>query len=252
MGLSDFFSNFKEKQKNRKIDRLTSKLCEKYNQDYERYAAADELFEIGTPEAIYGLLKRFSSHVPNVEQDDKEKRYVLGLLLKKGENVLSPLIEFIKNEEEIVYPLELLKRIVGKDRALEILKELVKSFSPEYDRDPSKKIEVIKELSNYELPEISDYILPFLNDPNDDVILASIDAFKKIYKNLDEERQEEVRVKLLEIFLSDEEMPRVERSIIEMFMELKIKVTGYKKSVAEKLKKPYYLSKKGEIKKLGM
>ncbi len=252
MGISDFFSNFKEKQKSRRISRLTSKLCEKYNQDYERYGAADELFEIGTPEAIYGLLKRFSSHVPNVEQDDKEKRYVLGLLLKKGEAVVPPLIEFIKNEEEIVYPLEALNKILGKEKTLEILKDLVTSFSPEYDRDPSKKIEVIKGLSNYELPEIADYILPFLNDPNDDVVLASIVAFRKIYDNLDEERKESIRVKLIEIFLSDEEKPRVERSIIDMFMELKIKVTGYKKSVAEKLNKPYYLDKKGHIKKLGM
>ena len=172
--------------------------------------------------------------------------------MKKGEDVVPPLLEFIRNEEEIVYPLELLKKIVGRDRTLEILKDLVNGFSPEYDRDPSKKIEVIKELSNYELSEIADYLLPFLNDPNDDVVLASIDAFKKIYNNLDDERKENIRVKLIEIFLSDEEKPRVEKSIIEMFMDLKIKVTGYKKSVAEKLKKPFYLDKKGHIKKLGM
>ncbi len=252
MGLSEFFSNFKERQKLRKVEKLTSKLCEKYNQDYERYAAADELFEIGTYDALYGLLKRFASHVPNVEQDDKEKRYVLNLLYKKGEDVLPPLIDFIKSEDEIVYPLQLLKKILGKEETLNVLKELVESFSAEYDRDPSKKIEVIKELSTYKSPEVGKLIFPFLDDPNDDVVLATIDAFKEIFSDLDEEDREKIREKLLNIFLSDEEKPRVERKILDFFMDLKLKVTGFKKSVAEKLEKPYYLDKKGHIKKLGM
>lgn len=247
MGLKDFFSNYRENQDRRRLEKLTKRLCEKFAQDYERYAAADELDKMDGDDAVFALLQRFGILTPKIIDDEQEKKYVYKLVQAKGEGAVPAILKYVREKEGLVYPLRLLKEIVGPDRARELLLEVMREFSPEYDRTPERKIDVIQALGEFEGAEMIPVLLPFLKDPDDDVVTSAMDVLSK---HQDDEG-ESIRNAFLETFLDPEEKPRVKRRVLELLKELRWKVTGHRKQVEERLPEEYYLDKKGFLKRKG-
>ncbi|MBN2431306.1 MAG: HEAT repeat domain-containing protein [Acidobacteria bacterium] len=246
MGIKDFLDNQREKKEERRIERLTRRLCERYSQSGERLAAAEELAAHDTPAAIYGLLQRFNVQTPQIIEDEEEKKFVYDRIRATGEAAIGPLLRHINERENLAFPLRLLKEIAGAERTRDILLEILSDFTPEYDRVPEKKIDIIQALGEYKDPQIIQVLLPFLNDPQDDVVLAAIDTLAG-----HPESEDEIRVAFIELLLDEEEKPRVKRHVLEILKDLRWRVAGYRKRVEEVITDPYYLDKKGYIKQQG-
>ncbi|MBP7867067.1 MAG: hypothetical protein KA419_14080 [Acidobacteria bacterium] len=246
MGLKDFFSQYREKQDKRKYDKLVRRLCQKFAQSYERYAAADELGNMEGEDAIFGLLQRFGFQSPQIIEDEEEKRHVYHLVLERGEEAVPAILRYIREKESLVYPLRLLREIAGDEACRAHIMNSLKDFAPEYNRAPEKKTDLIAALGEYSGPGIVDALLPFLADPNDDVVVGSLDILSRHV-----EEEERVRDAFLALLTADEEKPRVQRRVLELLKDLKWKVTGFRKKVEEKLPPDFYIDKKGFIKRLG-
>jgi HEAT repeat protein len=246
VSIKDFLENFRENQARRRLERLTRRLCERYSQSGERMAAAQELVDQDTPEAIFGLLQRFNVQTPQIIEDEEEKKYVYDAVLAKGEAAIGPILRHINERENLAFPLRLLKEIAGADKTRDILLDILSEYKPEYDRTPEKKIDIIQALGEYDDPQLVATLLPFLRDPQDDVVLAAIDTLAG-----HPEREEEIRTAFLELLLDDEEKPRVKRHLLEVLKDLHWRVAGYRKRVEAVIADPYYLDKKGYIKLQG-
>src|SRR5690242_19015465 len=97
----------KEKALQKTIERATNKLA----QQADRWAALEKLREEGTPDALFGLCKRFGVTSGNQVEDQQEKTWCVDVLVAKGEVALEPLRRFMKNAGQLSYALQVLERI---------------------------------------------------------------------------------------------------------------------------------------------
>lgn len=247
MGLREIWQHFQDRQGQRKLDKLTRRLCEKYSQDYERYGAADELSALPGEEPIYRLMHRFDVLTAKIGEDENEKKYVFDLLLAKGEPVIPAILRYIRNKDNLVYPLRLLLAIAGPDKACALLTGILSSeFSPDYNRVPEKKKEIIQALRNFADPALVGVLMPYLRDPNDDVVLGAMEILAA-----HGDTDETIREAFAEMLTSEEEKPRLKRRTAELFKERRWKVTGFRKKAEEVLPEGFYLDKKGFVKQVG-
>jgi len=245
--MKELWQRYQQGQVQRRLNRLSRRLREKYSQGYERVAAAEELDTIPGDEAIFLLLGRFDVLVPKISEDEEERRYVCDLIRAKGATAVPAILRFIREKENLVYPLRLLAEIVGRDEARRmILDILTNEYSPEYDRAPHKKMAIIQALAEDRGEAVVTALMPFLRDPNDDVVISAAEVLAA-----QPEAEEAVRSVFLDLLTEEEEKPRIKRKIAELFKDHRWKVTGYRKKVEDILPEGFYLDKKGFVKQLG-
>src|SRR5438034_7867799 len=80
----------------KQIDKLVKRLTEPGGENGPRIEAAEKLSEWGTPDALYGLLKRFTMSSNVITQDVEEKRMVVRMLVEKGRDAVEPILRFLK------------------------------------------------------------------------------------------------------------------------------------------------------------
>lgn len=246
MGLSNFLKNFREKQAKRKLAKLTRRLCERYAQDYDRMGAADELDRMEGEDAIFALLQRFQVQTPKIIEDEEEKKTIYDMVMAKGVLAISPLCRCIREKESLAYPLQLLRAIAGPEATRRYLLEALGACRPEYNRAPQKKIDLIRALTEFKGPDVISAITPFLQDPQDDVVLVTLENLAG--QGTDEDR---IRLLFIDILTMDEEKPRIKRRVAELLKELHWKVAGHRNKVEDHLPSGYYLDKKGFLKLQG-
>lgn len=193
MGLFNAFT--KDGRKARALERKIRTVANKRAADEDRYMAYDALAQDGSPEAIYGLLIRFT-YVKDIGQrsrstDEEDKQYVYDLLLKHGERILPEVKRFLLAREgpvgspkhSISWALRLLERIVpGPATHWEILKEVLEDNEPGYERDSSRKLELLTYLASthhLDRGEINQAVLGYLEDSDEGVRFASADTLLK-------------------------------------------------------------------------
>jgi hypothetical protein len=247
VGLKEHWQRYQQGQVQRRLNKLSRRLREKYSQGYERVAAAEELDAIPGDEAIFLLLGRFDVLVPKISEDEEERRYVYDLVRAKGATAVPAILRFIREKENLVYPLRLLAEIVGRDEARRmILDILANEFSPEYDRAPHKKMAILQALADDRSEALITALMPFLRDPNDDVVIRAAEVLAA-----QPDAEEAVRTAFLDLLTEEEEKPRIKRKVAELFKDHRWKVTGYRKKVEDILPEGFYLDKKGHVKQFG-
>src|SRR5205823_1995033 len=104
-GLMGFISDLFDPEARRKgrIARLAKKLQEKFGQSEDRMAAAASLRDMDDPEATRALLKRFSMTADNKLHDQDEKSEVSDMLVGMGKDVVSPILDYVKKDNEVVW-----------------------------------------------------------------------------------------------------------------------------------------------------
>src|SRR5580693_10749376 len=85
----------------KQIARLVKRLTESQGEDAPRVEAAERLAEWGTPEALYGLLKRFTISSKVMEQDIQEKRMVVRMLVDKRQEAVDPILKFLSSSHNV-------------------------------------------------------------------------------------------------------------------------------------------------------
>jgi len=205
----------KEKSLQRTIERATNKLA----QQPDRWGAMEKLRDDGSEEALVGLCKRFSITSSKGVEDEQEKNWVVDTLVAKGQTAEKPLRRYLKSAQHLAFPLKVLERIADRDKAFEIIDELLASEEPGYTRDPERRLDLIRWLAEWPsatAAEVVKRLSPYLGDFDENVRYAAADGIAHHDASLAGPALVAALVR------PEEESGRVKRRIAEILAEHKV------------------------------
>jgi HEAT repeat protein len=226
----------------RQIRRAIKQVTQTHGEAATRVAAMERLAEWKTAEAASALLRRFTVQVPQSSMDLEEKQYTVRLLVHMSRSAVDPILQYLEIEPEVTWPIRALREILPFEEYHAALKNLLDRLASGYTRWPEAKTVLIQHLADEAFSLVEETVLKYLEDEDDDVCIAAADYLAK-------NGGEEVREKLIEIFLSAEARPRVRGRILDQFCEKEWPVKGYRKKVEEAISDPFYLTSKGTVKR---
>src|SRR5690349_8213751 len=165
----------KEKSLQRTIEKATNKLA----QQADRWGSLERLRDDGSEEALLGLCKRFSITSTKGVEDEQEKSWVVDTLVAKGAAAGPPLRRYLRSAQHLGFPLKVLERIMPKDEVLAVADELFADEIPGYTRDPERRLELIRWLTEWpqaSSTEVVPRVVPYLADFDENVRFAAIDG----------------------------------------------------------------------------
>jgi len=229
MGVFDMFS--KDSRDLRAREKNTARAINKWSQSPDRMKALQGLAEDGSPEALYGLLRRFGMMYDKTIDDEQEKEWVFEVLVEKGAAVLPALKKYFSTADSITWPLRLLDKVVAtKEEVIAVLEEVLARHEPGYERDPTKKIQLMKHLEEIKHPRVSPLVLPYLADMDEGVRCAAVDAL------IGQADEPAARLPLLEHFESDkEDSLRIRLRIADGFADLGWTLGDHRAGVEKRL-----------------
>lgn len=240
-------------RKRNRIASLTKKAIMLFGQTDDRMGACSGLANINEPDAVRGLLRRFTVTVDNKLHDQDEKREVSDMLVdlakdhaKDGSapDVVALIHEFLAREDEITWASRTLKRVVSEKEWVEALLETLGNHTSE-DTNPEKLGQILLSLHDQKDLRVIPAVARCLKDFDDTVRFAAIECLATI-------PDESARAPLLEALTRPEEdSRRITHRIIEVFKEAGWEVKGFRKAVEERLPEGFYLDRSGRIKQLG-
>jgi len=241
MGLLDVFRKKKLPPGDPRTQKAGVKLINKNAEAASRYDAADELAAIGTPEAIYCLLQRFTMVIGGPTPDEDEKAYVRKLIVQAGSRAAEPIIRFLKDQETAGQALETLKEVSESGHYLDYLLELTGTLDPYFSKYPDKKIQIFRQIGEFADPRIAETVRPFLDDDDDDVRISVVEALAR------QADDDSVREMVIESVIENHERPRVRQTACEILSEKGWTVKGYRKQVETVLPDMFYMNRKGQL-----
>lgn len=223
-----------------RIERNTKKLSERYAQHEARMEALDKLREIGTPDAIYGLARRFTATSENLGLDQEEKKRVRDVLIAFGDGAVEPIQRYIRNFDKITWAIGALERIVSKEVLIPFLFDVLKEGDPVYIRG-DKATQILTALQGLNTPEVVEGVIPCLASADDTVRIAAVEC-------LEAYGDERAREPLLQTLVNpNEDSVRVRMRIGEAFERLGWDVKGFRKKVESALPEPFRVNSKGRV-----
>ena len=233
----DFFSRNQPTPK--QIARTVKKLTEPAGEEGPRIEAAERLVDWGTPEALFGLVRRFTMSSRVITQDIEEKRLVVGMLVGQGDAAVAPILQFMKIHHQVDWPVRALAQIVPKEELVRHLVDIIETVALSEFAAPDHRVSLLRAVHDYVTPDMSEMLSGFLDDSDDDVRIAAIEALAQV--------GESAREKLLEAFLDVDDRPRIRIRIAELFADKGWAVKGYRPRIEETLPDGFGLSSKGVI-----
>jgi hypothetical protein len=158
MGLLDLFA--KDKRDERARAKNISRALNKYAQSADRSRALEALADDGSDEALYGLLRRFALMYDKTIEDEQEKEWVFQALVAKGGAALSAVKKYLVAADSISWPLRVLDEIASQEEELVALEGVLARHEPGYERDPSKKIQLLSHIARMKEPRAPSLIVP--------------------------------------------------------------------------------------------
>jgi hypothetical protein len=214
MGVFDLFSKDGRGQRSR--DKNAAAVVNKYKQSPDRMKSMQSLLDDGSPEAFYALLRRFGMMYDKTIEDEQEKEWVFEMLVSKGGVVIDPLKKYMLAADSISWPLRLLDKVVDaqdKGKRIDIIAEVLERHEPGYERDPTKKIQLLNHLGSIKHERVSPIVAPYLTDMDEGVRYAAIES---LLRQADEAAS---RQALLDYFVKEDSL-RLRILIADGFAEL--------------------------------
>ncbi len=205
MGIKDFFSS--EGRQRRRVESLTGKLCDRYGPSEERWSAADQLAEIATDDAVYGMIRRFLAVSDKIAEDREEKRHVQDLLVQLGAKAMPSIRSFIRREADAVLAVECLRRMQSGDALVHELIAILHDVGPHAAR-PDQITPVLAAMAEIKDTSGLEAALPYLEAYDDAIRLAAIDYLAK----LGDQRAKEP---FLSIANNEDTSPRIKERILQ-------------------------------------
>ena len=113
-------------------------------------------------------------------EDEQEKNWVVDVLVANGAGTLPPLQRYMKNAEQLAFPLRVLERIADRDKVLVVADELFASEPPGYVRMPERRIDLLHWFSEWKparpMTELISRLTPYVTDFDENVRFAAIDG----------------------------------------------------------------------------
>jgi HEAT repeat protein len=242
VGILDMFGRGSPGEKARK---LKAKVVQKYGDPTVRQKAISQLGELRTPEAVRSLMARFTVTVDPLTTDADEKEHAFELVKAFGRDAVGPVREFLeKNDAASSWALRVLEAVLPETELVGACIDTLGAVGNEYTRDPEKKVVLLHSLTGKSDERIAPALLPFLEDPSDDVKTAAIHALGPL-------RYEPAREPLLRLATGDETARRVQTAAIAALHESEFGVQGFREKLEARLPEPYFVDKNGLIKKRG-
>lgn len=208
MGLADFFT--KEGRQARNLQKMIQRASDKHAQSPDRFRALELLRDDGSPEAVIGLLRRFSFVYDKTIEDEQEKEWIYHELVGMGTKVLPALRKYMRESETLGWALKVLEQIAKGDDFRETLRALCEQNDNNYVRDPGKKTQLVHFMGEHRDPAIAELLLPYLEDIDEGVRFKAVEAL------LHQGQQEVVAEPLTRLLLNKaEESRRIKIRIIE-------------------------------------
>jgi hypothetical protein len=220
----------KEKALQRTIEKATNKLA----QQPDRWAALEKLKEEGSDEALVGLCKRFAITSTKGVEDEQEKLWVVETLVAKGGGALAALVRYMKNADQLAFPLKVLERIASHEQVLEVVDQLFASEPPGYVRMPDRRIDLLRWFGEWK-PTDDEFITrvsPYVTDFDENVRFAAIDGMAardpaKIAPTL-----------IAALVRPEEESGRIKRAIADVLARTKAPLDSHTDAIAAALTGP--------------
>jgi HEAT repeats len=236
MGLLDLFSKEKTRERN------AGRVINKYAQSPDRLKAMQTLLAEGSPEALYAVMRRFGMMYDKTIEDEQEKDYLFESLVEKGGTALQPLKKYLLAADSISWPLRVLDKIVAtKDEVISVLAEVMQRHEPGYERDPTKKMQLLTHLAGIKNPRVPALVVPYLADMDAGVRYTAAEALLK------QDDEAAACEPLLAIFVSDqEESLRLRIRIADGFAELGWPLGDKRAEVEKRLPDAFTIEARGK------
>ena len=186
MGISKFFSSSGRSQA--RLDRLIRKVENRYAQSGDRYDAMQRLLKIGTPPAIVGLLRRFTIASSKSIEDEEEKGWIYRRLTGLEPALVLSAVKQHCLESELIesdgperyagwgWALRIVEDLADEQQEWDILDALLEKHPPGYERNPSKKIQLLTHISEIDNPRVPGILASYLKDSDHNVRFYCVEA----------------------------------------------------------------------------
>ena len=228
----------------RQIAKARKRVKEPHGDASVRVGAAQKLAEMGTPEALRALLDRFQITVSPSVQDEEEKEQVLSWIVHHGEKTIPPLMQFLKTERQVYWPLRALREILSREELISRLEELLRYHWENPPASPEPQAQMIRSLRDLHSPGLEEVVRLHLQERDDDIRLASIDYLFEL-------PEQDVREAILECYLDSDDRPRIRAHLLERLEQQRWSVRGYRPKIEETLPQEYALTRDGQIRRIG-
>ena len=165
----------KEKALQRTIEKATNKLA----QQADRWAALEKLKDDGSEIALVGMCKRFAITSLKGVEDEAEKLWVVDTLVAKGPAALPAVVRYMKNADQLSFPLKVLERVAPRDKILDVVDQLLATEPPGYVRMPDRRIDLLRWFAEWK-PASDDELVsrftPYVTDFDENVRFSAIDG----------------------------------------------------------------------------
>jgi hypothetical protein len=209
MGLFDLFRGG-DKNKDRPKGSPAAKWAdriEKRAQNYDRQEAIQALAELGTPEAVEALLRRFTFHIDPSITDQEEKDSAFRGILKAEKGAIEPVRAFAAKAESLAWPMKILKELTDENEYVEELLRWLSKWDTEYAKFVDPKVQLLTELEEHRRPSIRAEVERFLEDVNEPARFHAVAALLA--------QDDEAAVPALARLLAEEESVRVRTKIAD-------------------------------------
>jgi HEAT repeat protein len=240
MGLFDIFGR---KDDAAAIRKLVTKVTQKFGPPEDRQAAAQRLFEMKTPESLTGLMQRFTVRVDPSIVDDEQKQYACDALIESGDIAIEPLKRFVVQQDAApTWALKALEKLIPAEDVVETILVALEKQGPDYTRDPEKKVTLLRHLEPSDDPRITPRLLPFLEDPSEDVRIATLAA-------LQDKHDEAAREPIIAVLQKavEEKSERLRRAAVETLVKTGFSVKGHTPKVEAALPPGFSIDKEGKV-----
>ena len=214
MGLGEYFARRREQKQGRTVEVMTARLKNPYGQQPDRKRCIDVLREIGTDDALRGLLLRFTYNADKSIVDEDEKETIFNILVAKGDRVVPLLKEYLAEQTAIFWPLKMLRRLAGDEETVSFLLALIDGMSDDYvdTRHFERKLSLISQLRDFQDPRIHQRLLAWLSDPEEEIRFHAVDAIAT-YPDA------QTTTLLAERLLADDETARLRNFVLDLLVQ---------------------------------
>jgi hypothetical protein len=223
----------------RKIEKATNK----WMQGADRMKALDALRDDASEGAIDGLLRRFAVQSDKSIEDEQEKEWVFDVLVEMGERALPALRRSLKTAETISWPLRVAEKLLDRDRLWEEIEHVLGTMEPGYERDPTRKLQILTYLGDMRDRRVAPAAAPYLLDMDETVRFTTVETLLK-------QRDELAREPLLRLLADPkEESRRIKVRIAEGLVDLGWDVRGFRGQIEKALPEEFQLDREGHVKR---
>ena len=252
MGLMSLFGRGPLSDK--KIAKVAKLAANPFAQPEVRMREMQRLIEDGSDASLRGVLRRFAANAQGHIADEDEKKWLEDALVRRGEEALPALRDYINSEEKLTYALAAFRRIAGDDAATDFLLGVLQHYGPDDHRSGEAKLQIILQLGEYGgdasiLPILS----PFLNDHSDEVRWSILELLERATTGgtFPPEQQSAYAAELLQLVTSEEVGPRIARRAADILCRLEWSLKESPAELAAVLGDEYFLDKKHFVRRRG-